>query len=134
MVYRQAGAEQLDTDGADARLDAVFGALAHPARRTLLTELVRRDGSVAMNDLAQRAGISPQLLTKHAAALERAGLISREPQGRVKRVRAHPERLDAAQRWIAEMTTYWNGQLDALERYVATLRPAAEEPEGGPQR
>lgn len=117
MVYR-------DGQEAEAALDAVFGALAHPARRALLRQLVAGSESLAMSSLAASAGLSPQLLTKHLATLERAGLVSRARRGREKHARAHRAPLSAASRWIEETTVYWNAQLDSLEEYVASLREA----------
>lgn len=103
-------------------MDAVFGALAHAARRSLLRHLLAGASPMGVGELAAATGMSPQLLNKHATALERAGLISRERVGREKRVHAHPEALGPARRWIEETSAYWSGQLDALERYVEDLR------------
>lgn len=117
----------LDEEGG---VDAVFSALAHGARRAILRQLARTDAPTAMNELAAATGISPQLLNKHAASLERAGLITRERQGRETRAHAHPEVLQQAQAWIEEMTAYWNTQLDSLTEYVATLRDGDDPPSG----
>jgi DNA-binding transcriptional ArsR family regulator len=106
----------------EAALDAVFGALAHRSRRAVVQYLVHRETPTAMNDLAANVGMSPQLLNKHAAALERPALISRTAHGREKHVSAHPEVLAAAQQWIDEVTAYWNAQLDSLDEYVTSLR------------
>lgn len=116
MVY-----EPLDPPG-EPGLDAVFAALAHPARRALMRQVLRRGAPMGVGDLAAASDMSPQLLNKHATTLERAGLITRERIGREKRVHAHPEALDAARGWIEETSAFWSSQLDALERYVATMR------------
>ncbi len=117
MVYQAA------TSPAD--LDALFGALAHPSRRALLLRLLQHEAPMVVRQLADSTGMSPQLLNKHATALEQAGLISRERAGREKRVRAHPEALAPARAWIEETSAYWNTQLDALAEYVETLRDQA---------
>jgi predicted transcriptional regulator len=111
-------------EGADDVLDATFAALAHRSRRELLRLVLDADGPLAMSDLATSAGISPQLLNKHAAALERAGLIRRVPRGRERHVYANPEAMASAQQWITEMTSFWSSQLDALEQYVAGVAGA----------
>lgn len=121
MVYRL-----VKTDG-DVDLDAVFGALSHGGRRAVLAELVTTDAPTAMKDLAERTGMSPQLMNKHAARLERAGLITREAHGRETRAHAQPEALDAARAWIDEMAAYWNTQLDALGDYLETLDARGKE-------
>jgi DNA-binding transcriptional ArsR family regulator len=115
MVYQAVKSE----DAVD--LDAVFGALAHEGRRAVLAELAKADAPTAMKALAERTRMSPQLMNKHAASLERAGLISRRAHGRETQAVAHPEVLNAAKGWIEEMTEYWNGQLDALGRYLDSL-------------
>jgi DNA-binding transcriptional ArsR family regulator len=102
-------------------LDAVFGALAHGGRRAVLEELARADAPTAMKALAERTRMSPQLMNKHAASLERAGLITRQAHGRETQAVAHPEVLNAAKGWIEEMTDYWNSQLDALGDYLESL-------------
>jgi DNA-binding MarR family transcriptional regulator len=115
MVYRLVKTED------DVDLDAVFGALAHGGRRSVLVELAKADAPTAMTALAERTGMSPQLMNKHAASLERAGLITRQSHGRETRAVAHPEVLNAAKGWIEEMTEFWNGQLDALGSYLDSL-------------
>jgi len=121
MVYRLVKAED------DVDLDAVFGALSHGGRRAVLVELAKTDAPTAMKDLAERTGMSPQLMNKHAASLERAGLISRRSHGRETRAVAHPEVLNAAKDWIDEMTAYWNSQLDALGDYLECLNARRKE-------
>ncbi|MCD2440977.1 helix-turn-helix domain-containing protein [Agromyces sp. SYSU K20354] len=124
MVYELARSAKLS----EQDLDAVFAALAHSARRAVLRQIARADAPLAMNELAAATGISPQLLNKHAASLERAGLITRERQGRETRAIAHPDMLQDAGNWIEEMTAYWNTQFDSLGRYVEALRDQADEP------
>jgi DNA-binding transcriptional ArsR family regulator len=121
MVYRPGVAEPAP----DAQLDAVFGALAHPARRELLRRLLAAREPQPMGAVAAAAGVSPQLLTKHVATLERAGLITRTRHGREKHAHAHPEPLTAATRWIEDTAAFWNAQLDALQDYVAGLQTGA---------
>ncbi len=120
MVYQSVNT--VDT-GAAVDLDAVFGALAHGGRRAVLAELAGAGASTAMKDLAERTGMSPQLMNKHAATLERAGLITRESRGRETRAVAHPEVLGAAKVWIEQMEGFWTTQLDALGGYIESLGP-----------
>ncbi|KGN30197.1 ArsR family transcriptional regulator [Knoellia sinensis KCTC 19936] len=117
---------RLDED----ELDAVFAALAHQGRRAALRHIADGDrGSLAMNQLAEATGMSPQALQKHLVSLERAGLIERSREGRVTHAVAQPEVLAAAGDWIADMSAYWNNQLDSLSDYIATLGRRAEDKE-----
>ncbi len=115
MVYQVVNASD------DVDLDAVFAALAHGGRRAVLAELAGAGAPTAMKDLAARTGMSPQLMNKHAASLERAGLITRRAAGRQTRAVAHPEVLAAARDWIERTAAFWDAQLDALDEYLGTL-------------
>ena len=59
---------------ADAR---VWSALRKPFRWRLF-EAVRASGGISAQDLARRAGITPQLMLYHLQLLERAGLVRHE--------------------------------------------------------
>ena len=62
---------------------AALAALAHETRLNLYRTLVRRgpQGWPA-GVLAEKLGIAPPILSFHAAALERAGLVERQADGR----------------------------------------------------
>jgi DNA-binding transcriptional ArsR family regulator len=113
----------------DAALDAVFGALAHPARRDVLRRLTTTSEPLPMSRLAAEAGLSPQLLNKHLGTLERAGLIVRARDGRAAHAHVRPEPLTAASRWLEETETYWTKQLDALQQYVAAIKRGHHDPQ-----
>ncbi|MDP9023810.1 MAG: metalloregulator ArsR/SmtB family transcription factor [Candidatus Eremiobacteraeota bacterium] len=101
------------------RLSLVFGALAHSARRHILTRLVAGDASVT--ELAAPFAITPRAVSKHLGVLERAGLITRG-----KDAQKRPSQLDAvalreAYEWIDAYRALWEtrfAQLDALLRVV----------------
>lgn len=70
-------------------LDAVFHALADSTRRTILEELLKRDGQSQFEicvRLVEEHGLSMkrQSISKHLAVLEAAGLIKTSWQGRTK--------------------------------------------------
>ncbi|GAA2030654.1 metalloregulator ArsR/SmtB family transcription factor [Agromyces tropicus] len=121
MVYSGSDAATR-ADAADAdRLDAVFAALAHRSRRDLVLYLAARSDAPRMSQVAADRGVSPQLLNKHTAALEKAGLVRREGGGRERRLVLDAVALTEAQQWIARAREYWTARLDALDAYVATL-------------
>jgi DNA-binding transcriptional ArsR family regulator len=62
---------------ADDRLSVIFGALADPTRREILSRLA--DGDATVTELAEPFAISMPAISRHLKVLERAGLISREP-------------------------------------------------------
>ena len=57
------------------RLSLVFGALADPTRRALLTRLTEGEATVA--ELAAPFRVSQPAISRHLKVLETAGLISR---------------------------------------------------------
>lgn len=96
---------------------AVFGALADPTRRQLLTSLAQR--SATATDLARTLPISRQAVVKHLTALSNAGLLERERSGRDVRYRFTPEPLSEAASWMAAVGGQWDDRLAAL---ASTLR------------
>ena len=59
----------------DDQLDAVFGALADPTRRSILARLTQGEATVA--ELVAPFDMSQPAISRHLKVLERAGLITR---------------------------------------------------------
>jgi DNA-binding transcriptional ArsR family regulator len=95
------------------RLDNVFGAVADPTRRAILDTLAR--GEVTVGELAARFPISLNGVSKHVRVLERAGLITRDVQGREHRLAFDARPLENAVAWMARYRAFWEARLDALE-------------------
>ena len=66
-------------------LDPVFAALSDPTRRRILNPLAHADFCVT--GLAKSFSVSLPAISKHLRVLEKAGLIRRERDGRVHRLR-----------------------------------------------
>jgi DNA-binding transcriptional ArsR family regulator len=105
----------------ETELDAVFTALAHPARRAMLARLGR--GEATVGQLAEPLDMSLPAVTKHLKVLERAQLIhrGRNAQWRPCRLQAAP--LKVASDWIEEQRQVWEARLDRLEDYLHTMEP-----------
>lgn len=97
-------------------LDATFAALADPTRRAILARLARGEASVT--ELAEPFDMSLPAISKHLTVLERAGLLAREKEGRVRRCRLIAKPLRDAARWIAFYQQFWEEQFDALAGYL----------------
>jgi DNA-binding transcriptional ArsR family regulator len=83
-------------------LDAVFRALAHPSRRTILSVLHARGGEMTAGAIAARFECSWPTTTRHLRELEHAGLVSIEQRGRERIYRLDTRRLQTvAGTWIA---------------------------------
>ena len=82
-------------------LDSVFGALAHPARRVILSVLHARGGEMTSGAIASRFECSWPTTTRHLRVLEDAGLVRAETSGRERLYRLDAARLGAvAGAWI----------------------------------
>jgi DNA-binding transcriptional ArsR family regulator len=83
------------------RLEAVFGALAHPTRRRILTVLRARGGTMTSGELAGRFECAWPTTTRHLRVLTDAGLITVTRRGRERHY--HLDRgalVDTAGQWI----------------------------------
>ena len=101
-------------------LDRAFHALADPVRRGMLARLA--EGPASVSDLAGPFSISLPAVMQHLQMLEASGLVRSEKKGRVRTCRIEPQALGRAERWIAEQRALWEGRLDRLEDYLATLK------------
>jgi DNA-binding transcriptional ArsR family regulator len=108
-----------------ASLNILFHALADPTRRGILELLAKSECRVT--DLAKPFAISLPGVSKHLRVLESAGLIKREREGRVHRLSLEAERLREAADWIEQYRHFWDGQFDALSRYLERQRPQKKE-------
>lgn len=103
----------------EAQLDAVFTALAHPARRAVLARLCK--GEATVGELAQPLDMSLPAVTKHLKVLERAKLISRSRNAQWRPCRLEEAPLNTASGWIEEQRKVWESRLDRLEVYLRSM-------------
>src|SRR5690349_21868677 len=93
-------------DGADARMDRAFMALADPVRRAIVARLSR--GPATVNELAEPFDITKQAVSKHIQMLELAGLVTR-----TRDAQRRPVHLDAAA--LEQLTAWIDGYRLAAE-------------------
>ena len=99
-------------------LDLAFHALADPTRRAVIGRLMQ--GPAPVTQLASPFGIGLPAFLKHLKVLEDSGWIRSEKRGRVRTCHVRPERLLAAERWLAEQRAVWESRTDRLADYVET--------------
>lgn len=80
--------------------EAVFGALAHPARRRVLMTLFFNGGSMTAGDIAGIFEHAWQTTTRHLQVLEAAGLVTHHRLGRMRVYRMESKRLTLAGEWL----------------------------------
>ena len=102
------------------RLDAVFGALADPTRRAILTRLTQGDATVA--ELAAPFRVSQPAISRHLRVLEQAGLISRHRRATARLSHLEAEPLREATAWLARYREYWDESYDRLDALLAELQ------------
>jgi DNA-binding transcriptional ArsR family regulator len=107
-----AAPERMASAPAADRAGAVFGALADPMRRRLLSELAVHPSTAT--ELANNLPISRQAVAKHLSSLSDAGLLERERAGRDVRYRVTPQPLSDAVSWMAEVGGQWDERLARL--------------------
>lgn len=83
-----------------AALDAVFGALAHPARRQILMTIHFREGEMTAGEIAGRFRHSWPTTTRHLRVLEEAGLVTAAQEGRTRTYRLERKRLAVITEWL----------------------------------
>jgi DNA-binding transcriptional ArsR family regulator len=101
-------------------LSVIFGALADPTRRAILTRLA--SGETSVTELAKPLDMSLPAVTKHLKVLQRAGLIiqGRQAQWRPCRLQAAP--LKNASDWIEQYRKFWEQSIDRLDEYLRELQ------------
>jgi DNA-binding transcriptional ArsR family regulator len=102
------------------QLDAVFGALADPTRRGILSRLTEGEASVL--ELAEPFSVSQPAISRHLKVLERAGLITRTRRAtaRLSHLRAEP--LREATVWLAGYREYWEESYERLDELLPVLQ------------
>jgi len=100
----------------ESTLDATFAALSDATRRGILAKLAA--GETSVSDLAAPYEISLPAVSKHLRVLEKAGLVVRRKDGRVHRCRFIAEPMKDVAQWIERYRLFWEGQFDALARYL----------------
>jgi DNA-binding transcriptional ArsR family regulator len=84
-----------------ADVDAVFNALAHPARRQILLAIHFRGGETTAGDIARRFAHAWPTTTRHLNVLASAGLLERRRSGKSVAYRLRYERLGLLGEWTA---------------------------------
>lgn len=107
-------------------LNLTFSALADPTRRAILERLSFGDSSVT--DLAEPFDVSLPAISKQLRVLERAGLLTQEKDGRVRRCRLEALPMKEAVEWIAQYRRFWEDQLDSLAKYLEAAS-SSEDPQ-----
>ncbi len=97
-------------------LDTAFHALSDPTRRAVIARLI--EGPASVKELAEPFDMGLPSFLKHVKVLEASGLIGSEKVGRIRTCRLIPKRLAAAEDWLSEQRSIWEGRTDRLAAFV----------------
>lgn len=102
----------------DADLDRLFRALADATRRDIVARLMAGE-PMSVSALAARYHMSFAAVQKHVAALEAAGLVTKQPHGRERMVRGNPDRIGRARELLAHFEGLWRARFSQLDAVLA---------------
>jgi DNA-binding transcriptional ArsR family regulator len=108
-------------------LDFTFAALADPTRRAILERLSFGDSSVS--ELAAPFDVSLPAISKQLRVLERAGLLTQQKDGRVRRCRLEAQPMKEAVEWIAQYQKFWEDKLESLANFLENMPPEDSTPQ-----
>jgi DNA-binding transcriptional ArsR family regulator len=95
----------------------VFAALGDETRLQLLSRLCH-EGPLSIARLSEGADITRQAITKHLGTLETSGLLEAKRQGRERVYQVTPARLQAARRYLEQVSAQWDDVIDRLRAHV----------------
>ena len=112
----------------DDQLSLVFGALADPTRRAILTRLAEGEATVA--ELAAPFSMSQPAISRHLKVLETAGLISRSRRATARLSHLEAEPLREVTTWLARYQRFWDESHERLDDLLAALQAGQEHDRG----
>ena len=103
-------------NNSESQLDSVFHALSDSTRRAILARLT--NGEVQVTELAEPFDMSLPAISKHLGVLEKAGLLHRHKDGRIRRCQLTAGPLENAADWVNVYRQFWETRLDSLAKYL----------------
>lgn len=98
----------------------LIAALAEP-NRVRIVELLR-SGPRPVGEIAAELNLRQPQVSKHLAALSRAGLVRAHPQANRRLYALEPQAFAALDAWIGSFRMLWEGRLEALDDYLRRVQ------------
>lgn len=95
----------------------VFAALGDPTRLRIVARLCTH-GPQSIAQLTEGSQVTRQAVTKHLLALEEAGLVRGEREGRERIWELQGKRLAEARQWIDQISQQWDAAIERLRAFV----------------
>lgn len=96
--------------------DAVFGALADPTRRDMLTRVLQ--GDLTITELARRYSLTFAGVAKHLEVLVRAQLVTKRKQGREQVVSGNEATVRETTALLQTYEKLWTERFDRLDAFL----------------
>jgi DNA-binding transcriptional ArsR family regulator len=101
-------------------LDLSFAALSDATRRGVIDQLGRAEASIT--SLAEKFEMTLTGMKKHVQVLERAGLVTTEKVGRVRKCRLGQRGLEVEAEWIEAHRKLFEARFDALDEVINEMK------------
>ena len=95
----------------------VFAALGDPTRLRIILRLCT-DGPQSIVQLTEGSQVTRQAITKHLVALEDAGLVRGERDGRERIWELQGKRLAEARQYLDQISNQWDAAIERLRAFV----------------
>ena len=95
----------------------VFAALGDPTRLRIVMWLCT-EGPQSIVQLTEGSQVTRQAVTKHLVALEEAGLVRGERDGRERIWELQGKRLAEARQWLDQISQQWDAAIERLRAFV----------------
>src|SRR5262245_48603330 len=104
-------------------MNSAFVVIAEPTRRAILSLLVASERSVG--EIERRLRVPQPTVSKHLRVLRDAGFVESTIDAQRRVYRLNPEPLQELDAWLAPFRRFWTAHLNALERHLDRIDPAA---------
>ena len=100
-----------------AQAAPIFAALGDETRLALVARL-GASGPLSISRLTEGSAVTRQAITKHLNVLAEAGLVRGERRGRESVWECRPDPLEAARRFLEQVSRQWDERLERLRAFV----------------
>ena len=106
-------------------LSLVFGALADPIRRAILTRLTEGEATVA--EIAAPFDVSQPAVSRHLKVLENAGLVTRTRRATARLSHLEAKPLHDVTTWLARYQRFWDESHERLDELLTALQQDSQD-------
>jgi DNA-binding transcriptional ArsR family regulator len=103
-------------------MESVFGIIAEPNRRAILSLLVSSQQSVG--EIERQLRMTQPTVSKHLRVLREAGFVESTVDAQRRLYRLKPESLQEVDAWLEQFRRFWSTHVDALERHLDRMDEA----------